>query len=200
MYKVILASNSPRRKEILTQVGIKFTVKPSSSDEITEKTDPIDVVESISAMKAEEVAVQEEGPVIVIGADTVVVHDGVVLGKPVDESDAKTMLWKLQGCSHEVFTGITVILKGIQTPKGEIAYKKLSFADVSKVMLHSMSHQQIDAYVATKEPMDKAGAYAIQGRFAVYIKEIIGDYYNIVGLPVSKLYHTLLEEGIDLLS
>lgn len=200
MYRIVLASNSPRRKEILEQVGIKFFVNPSSCDEVTDQTDPIEIVESISAMKAEDIAEKEEGPVIVIGADTVVVHDSVVLGKPKDESDAKRMLSTLQGCPHEVFTGVTVILKNVQTLKGLIPYKKLSFADVSRVMIHSMTRSQIDAYVATREPMDKAGAYAIQGKFAVYIKEIIGDYYNIVGLPISKLYQTLLEEGIDLLA
>lgn len=200
MNKIVLASNSPRRKEILEQVGIKFTVRPSTSDEVADSTDPIELVETISSMKAEEVASKEQGPAIIIGADTVVVHDGKILGKPANEADAKKMLWAMQGNSHEVFTGVTVILKGMKQGCEEIPFKKLSFADVSKVIINPMTHDQIDAYVATKECMDKAGAYAIQGKFAVYIKEIIGDYYNIVGLPISKLYKTLCDEGIDLLA
>lgn len=200
MNKIILASNSPRRKEILEQVGVSFTVVPSTSDEVTEKTDPIELVEAISSMKAEEVSEKQKGPAIIIGADTVVVHEGNVLGKPKDEASAKQMLRALQGSSHEVFTGVTVILKDVKSHKEVIPYKKISFADVSKVIIHPMSNAQIDAYVASKEPMDKAGAYAIQGKFAVNIKEIIGDYYNIVGLPISKLYQTLLQEGIDLLA
>lgn len=199
MNKIVLASNSPRRKEILEQVGITFTVSPSTSDEVSESTDPIELVESLSSMKAEEVAEREKGPTIIIGADTVVVHEGKILGKPVDVAEAKKMLWSLQGNSHEVFTGVTVILKEINNGKEIVPYKKISFADVSKVIFYPMTHEQIDAYVATKEPMDKAGAYAIQGKFAVYIKEIIGDYYNIVGLPISKLYQTLIDEGINLL-
>jgi len=201
MNQIVLASNSPRRKEILAQVGVKFNVCPSNSDESTDKVDPIELVEAISAMKAEEVADKTEGPAIIIGADTVVVHEGTALGKPKDEADAKRMLSTLQGNTHEVFTGVTVILKNAVTTKGgTIEYKKISFADVSKVIVHAMTGAQIDAYVATKEPMDKAGAYAIQGKFAVNIKEIIGDYYNIVGLPISKLYQTLLAEEIDLLA
>ena len=200
MNKIILASNSPRRKEILEQVGISFEIIPSTSDEVSNKTDPIELVEDISAMKAEEVANIVEGPAIIIGADTVVVHEGEVLGKPKDEAQAKKMLQSLQNSSHEVFTGVTVILKDITIGKEVVTYKKLSFADVSKVIVLPMNHSQIDSYVATMEPMDKAGAYAIQGKFAVYIKEIIGDFYNIMGLPISKIYDTLLSEGIDLLA
>ena len=200
MKKIVLASNSPRRKEILEQVGISFEIIPSTSDEVSSKTDPIELVEDISRMKAEEVATMVEGPVIIIGADTVVVLDGEVLGKPQDEAHAKKMLHSLQNSSHEVFTGVTVILKDIMIGNEVIECKAISFADVSKVIILPMNNAQIDAYVATKEPMDKAGAYAIQGKFALYIKEIIGDYYNIMGLPISKLYDTLLNEGIDLLA
>lgn len=200
MNKIVLASNSPRRKEILEQVGISFEIIPSTSDEVSNKTDPIELVEDISGMKTEEVATMVEGPAIIIGADTVVVLDGEVLGKPKDEEHAKQMLHSLQNGTHEVFTGVTVILKDITLENEVIAYKKISFADVSKVIVLPMNSTQIDTYVATKEPMDKAGAYAIQGKFAVYIKEIIGDYYNIMGLPISKLYNTLFHEGIDLLA
>ena len=200
MKKIVLASNSPRRKEILEQVGISFEIIPSTSDEVSSKTDPIELVEDISRMKAEEVATMVEGPAIIIGADTVVVLDGEVLGKPQDEAHAKKMLHSLQNNSHEVFTGVTVILKDIMIGNEVIECKAISFADVSKVIILPMNNAQIDAYVATKEPMDKAGAYAIQGKFALYIKEIIGDYYNIMGLPISKLYDTLLNEGIDLLA
>lgn len=200
MNQIILASNSPRRKEILEQVGISFRVIPSTSDECTTKTDPIELVEELSSMKAVEVANKVEGPSVTIGADTIVVHEGRVLGKPKSEEEAKQMLRSLQHSSHEVFTGVTIILKEVTIGEHVISYKKLSFADVTKVIVQPMSASQIEAYVATKEPMDKAGAYAIQGKFAVYIKEIIGDYYNVVGLPISKLYHTLLEEGFDLLA
>ena len=199
MGKIVLASNSPRRKEILEQVGISFEIISSNCDETTNVTDPIELVEEISLRKAEAVARILDGPAIVIGADTVVAHDGKVLGKPKDEQDAKKMLFGLQNSSHEVFTGVTVILKNIKIKNEIIAYKKITFADVSKVIVLPMTNNQIDRYIATKEPMDKAGAYAIQGKFAIYIKEIIGDYYNIVGLPISKLYQTLINEGIELL-
>lgn len=198
MKRIILASNSPRRKEILEQVGIQFEVIPSTSDEESDKLDPIEMVQDISAMKAREVANRVDAPSIIIGADTVVVHDGKVLGKPKDECDAKQMLQALQNSSHEVFTGVTVIQKELDEATGKMVDREITFADVSKVIIYPLSAAQIEQYVATKEPMDKAGAYAIQGKFAVYVKEIIGDYYNIVGLPISKLYNELLDEGIDL--
>lgn len=199
MNKVILASNSPRRREILEQVGVHFEVIPSTSDEESDKEDVIERVQEISCMKAREVAEKVSKSAIIIGADTIVVHDGKILGKPKDEHDAKRMLQILQNNSHEVFTGVTVILKNIKIGSKMIPEKTITFADASKVLMYPMSVNEIERYIASKEPMDKAGSYAIQGKFAVYIKEIIGDYYNIVGLPISKLYHVLKEEGIDLL-
>ena len=194
MYKIVLASNSPRRKEILEQVGIKFQCIPSELEEISEKKDAIDLVEELASNKATDVMKKLEGPVIVIGADTVVTHNGNIMGKPKSAEDARDMLKKLQGSGHEVYTGVVILVKEAHGQE-----RKFSFADVSKVIVNPMTDKQINDYIASGEPFDKAGAYAIQGKFAIHIKEIIGDYYNIVGLPISKIYSVLQEHGIDLL-
>lgn len=194
MYKIVLASNSPRRKEILEQVGISFSSIPSELEEVSDKEDAIDLVEDLASNKATDVMKGLEGPVIVIGADTVVVQNGTIMGKPKSREEAREMLTKLQGSAHEVYTGVVIIVK-----EADGQEKRISFADVSRVIINPMTAKQINRYIESGEPFDKAGAYAIQGKFAIYIKEIIGDYYNIVGLPVSKLYAVLLENGIDLL-
>lgn len=192
MYRVILASASPRRKELLERIGVKFEIDPSTCEEIITDTDPAKVVLSLSKQKALDVASRYENALI-IGADTIVSKDNQILGKPKDKNDAFRMLNLLQGDHHQVFTGVTVINKQGQQSK------EYSFYCSSEVAFYSMTKEQINEYIDSGEPMDKAGAYAIQGKSAIYIKEITGDYNNIVGLPVAMLYQTLLLEGIDLL-
>lgn len=181
---IILASGSPRRREILTQVGISFLVKPSNADEtIREGLEPWAVVEDLSSRKALDIAYLEKDDCIVIGADTVVAYDGKILGKPVDEEDAFRMLSMIQGKKHHVYTGVTIV----QRKNGQTYVDK--FHEDTEVVVCSMSEEEIWSYIHTGEPMDKAGAYGIQGAFAAYIEGIQGDYYNVVGLPISKILH-----------
>jgi septum formation protein len=193
MYKIILASGSPRRKEILEQVGIGFGVVISKDEEVIQKSKPEEIVEELATKKACSVASDMKEGTIVIGADTMVALDGQVMGKPKGEQDAKDMIRKLQGKKHQVYTGVCAVVK--EAGKGD---RIISFVQCTDVWVYPMTEEQINAYVATGEPMDKAGAYGIQGKFAVYIDKIEGDYLNIVGFPVSRLYQKLLKEGIDL--
>lgn len=177
MSQLILASGSPRRKEILEQVGISFEVMKSDVEEVITKTDPAEIVMELSRQKAEDVFGKLDDPAIVLGADTVVAYDGKILGKPEDEEDAKAMLRMLSGKKHSVFTGVTLVSKkGIE-----------SFYEETLVEFYPMNEEEIEAYVLSGEPMDKAGAYGIQGKAAAFIKGIQGDYYNVVGLPIAKV-------------
>lgn len=190
--KVILASKSPRRKEILGQMGMEFEILPAVGEEVIADTDPARVVEALSKQKAEEIAQKLMGsssPVLVIGADTVVAQDGEILGKPVDEADAVRMLRELQGREHSVFTGVTLIRIA-----GDGKREQKTFSEETKVSFYPMSEEEIEAYVATGEPMDKAGAYGIQGKAFVYVKGISGDYYNVVGLPAARIYQEMRKE------
>ncbi|MEE1247815.1 MAG: Maf family protein [Lachnospiraceae bacterium] len=191
--KIILASASPRRKELLEQIGVKFLVEPAKGEEKITKKLPGDVVKELALQKAREVAKDKEEPVLVIGADTVVAYEDQILGKPKDEKDACRMLSMLQGKAHEVYTGVAFIISN----SGET--KEIVFAEKTKVFVYPMTTKEILSYVATKEPMDKAGAYGIQGKFAAFIEKIEGDYNNVVGLPVAGIYQKLLELGIDIL-
>lgn len=193
MHQFILASASPRRKEILEQVGVAFTVSVSRKKEETIRKAPEKVVMELSAQKAEDVAESAGVNTIVIGADTVVSYKGQILGKPKDEKEAESMLLKLQGTVHQVYTGVTIVIKGENEER-----RTLRFYEETKVFLRSMTVEQIRSYIATGEPMDKAGSYGIQGRFAVYVKRIEGDYYNVVGLPIQAIYTALRGEGIPL--
>lgn len=175
--KIILASNSPRRKELLEQVGIEFEVMSSDVDEITDKTAPADVVMDLSRIKAEAIARNNKG-VVVLAADTVVAYNGQILGKPKDEADAFKMLKLLSGKAHQVFTGVTIV---------DEAGESNSFFESTDVVMYENSDELIKKYIATGEPMDKAGAYGIQGKGAVLVKEIKGDYNNVVGLPLSRV-------------
>lgn len=175
--KIILASNSPRRKELLEQVGIEFEVMSSDVDEITDKTAPADVVMDLSRIKAEAVARNNKG-VVVLAADTVVAYNGQILGKPKEEADAFKMLKLLSGKAHQVFTGVTIV---------DEAGESNSFFESTDVLMYENSDELIKKYIATGEPMDKAGAYGIQGKGAVLVKEIKGDYNNVVGLPLSRV-------------
>ncbi len=192
MAKIILASSSVRRKEILEQVGIKCEVISSGISEEVEAEDPGTMVETLSSMKAECVAEQIEGDFVIIAADTIVVQDGVVYGKPADEEEACQILGILQGARHEVFTGVTLI--SVTNGEGLID----SFHVKTIVDMMPMTAEQISAYVQTGEPMDKAGAYGIQGRGAAYIKDVAGDFYNVIGLPVSSVLSHLESMGVNL--
>lgn len=185
MKRVILASASPRRKELLSQVGVVFEVIPSTEEENCAETEPAKIVELLARRKAESVAAGVAGDYIVIGSDTVVTKDGEVLGKPSDKEEAFRMLYSLQGAVHQVYSGVALV--SCQKGKKEIQ----SFSVMTEVEVLPMEKQQIEGYIATGDCMDKAGAYGIQGCFAEFIKGIHGDYYNVVGLPVSRLMQYL---------
>lgn len=195
--KVILGSASPRRRELLAQIGARFEVRTSGREEVYHSTVPEEIVRELAIMKAENVAedlADEQGrtpeDTIVIGADTIVVLDGKILGKPKDEKDAADMIRALQGRSHEVYTGVAILDYDAQGEKNVSVH-----AVGTKVYVNPMDEAEISAYIDTGEPMDKAGAYGIQGRFAAYIDRIEGDYYNVVGLPVSYVYQALKRIG-----
>lgn len=204
MSQFILASGSPRRKELLEQVGLIFEICPAKGEEKITKTIPEEVVIELSKQKAEEVAgmltvyglshpeLVTPQDMFVIGADTVVAYEGNILGKPKDEADAKRMLAMLSGNVHEVYTGVTIVFIDKTGKTGEH-----SFFEKTEVSMYPISEKEIERYVATKDPLDKAGAYGIQGACAIHIKEIRGDYNNVVGLPVARLYQELQRLGID---
>lgn len=181
--KIILASASPRRRELLGQIGLDFQVLVSEVEEKVTTDVPYLVVEQLSAKKAKAVAkkLETEEPVVVIGADTIVACDGQILGKPKDKQEAVHMLQKLQGRSHQVYTGVTLIYQG----------EVRTFHEATEVEFYPMTDAEITAYVETSDPLDKAGAYGIQGFCARYIKGIVGDYNNVVGLPVGRLYQEI---------
>lgn len=197
---VILASASPRRLELLRQVGIEPKVEPSHVEEVITSTVPDQVVMELSRQKAEDIAALHEGETaIVIGADTVVAFDGKILGKPKDEEDAVRMITMLQGHSHQVYTGVTLVFcgknqyDGAESVENEAKnqHRIVTFAEKTDVHVCPMTNEQILAYVKTGEPMDKAGAYGIQGQFAAWVEGISGDYNNVVGLPVGRVYRTM---------
>lgn len=201
MFKYFLASKSPRRKDLMTQIGIEFQVMISERDEIITSTVPEEVVKELSLQKALEIErmllkecdgdiyakYSNEGyeGVVIIGADTVVSKDGEIMGKPVDEEDAFNMLKKLQGDKHMVSTGVALIVINNGTKE------MISFAEDTDVNMYEMSEEEINDYIATKEPMDKAGSYGIQGLGAKFISGISGDYNNVVGLPIGSIYQEL---------
>lgn len=192
--KVILASASPRRRELLGQICPEFECIPSKKEEKTTRTLPEEVVCELSKQKAEDIEnqIEKEAELLIIGSDTVVAYGDRIMGKPQDEADACRMLSELQDKEHKVCTGVTLILyRG-----GE--RKEITFAETADVWMYPMSDAQIRAYVATGEPMDKAGAYAIQGKCAVYIRKVSGEYHTVVGLPIARIYQELLKEGITL--
>lgn len=193
MEKIILASASPRRRELLEQINIPFEVMVSEAEEVITKTEPGEIVEELSLCKAKAVAEKlmeekkenTEKPRLVIGADTIVVQDGKVLGKPHSEEEAFEMLQSLQGSTHQVFTGVTFI-------QGTRIH---SFYEKTEVYVYPMTEAEIRTYIASGDCMDKAGAYGIQGSFAAYIRGISGDYYTVMGLPVGRMYQELKAWG-----
>ena len=179
--RIILASASPRRKEILSKLGVPFEIQVSTCDENIGVEDPSDMVEQLSKLKADDVA-KRNPDALVIGADTVVSYGNSILGKPKDREDAIGMIKMISGHEHHVYTGVTIVIPGEDT---------VSFVESTCVKVAEMSDVEIERYVDSGEPMDKAGAYAIQGLFAPYITGIEGDYYNVVGLPIASVYSIL---------
>lgn len=197
MTDIILASSSPRRQELLKQIDISYRVEKASCNESYEDgMGPGQVVLELSARKADNVfdKIISTGDVskniAVIGSDTVVSIDGKILGKPHDQKEAFAMLKTLSGKSHEVFTGVTIMY----WINGRISTD--SFAECTRVNFRDLSDDEINAYIATGEPMDKAGAYGIQEKGAVLVKGIEGDFYTVVGLPVAKVYESLKQNGV----
>jgi len=185
--KLILASASPRRAEILRTVGWPFEALPADLDESRRAgEDAVTYVERVARAKAEGSALRVPGSTI-LGADTVVVIENEILGKPLDDLDARRMLRLLRDRWHQVLTGVALV-------NGETGAAKVAH-EVTEVRFAAMNEDEISWYVATGEPKDKAGAYAIQGQGARFIKEIRGDYFNIVGLPVRLLYELMKEDG-----
>lgn len=205
MEPIILASGSPRRKELLEQIGIDFEVIPSKKEEIITCKEPWDVVQELAGQKAEDIVLSVNQPgKLVVGADTIVTFRQQIMGKPKSEKEAYEMISGLQGNVHQVYTGVAISYLG---QDGKLHTK--TFYEVTDVHVYPMSHEEIKSYITAKEIshqserisgqekeakiecMDKAGAYGIQGRFAAYISHIHGDYNNVVGLPIGRLYQEL---------
>lgn len=187
MANIILASGSPRRKELLEQVGLDFIIQPAKGEEVITKQEPCEVVQELSFQKAKEIADLQstDEEIWVIGADTLVAYGEKIMGKPKNEKSAFDTLQLLQSHTHQVYTGVTLIHieNGIQTSN--------TFYEKTDVLMYPMSEQDIWDYISTGEPMDKAGSYGIQGKGAAFIKGISGDYNNVVGLPVARLLHEM---------
>ena len=197
--RIILGSASPRRRELLEQIGISFEVRVSDKEEVYHSLIPEEIVKELALSKAKNVAddlreKQEQVKqisfdkknnvlldTIVIGADTIVVCDGEVFGKPKDNEDAERMLRKLSGKTHQVITGVALVAKDV----------KECFHEVTDVTFYDLEDEEIKRYAKSKEPHDKAGAYAIQGKGLTFVKKINGDFYNVVGLPMASLYKRL---------
>lgn len=205
MSQMILASASPRRKELLEQIGAEFVICPAKGEEVITETDPSAVVMELSRQKAEEVAygvliyneqhadLATTQDILVIGADTVVAYENQILGKPKDEEDARHMLTMLSGKTHSVYTGVTFVFIDKEGRTGEHC-----FFEKTDVCMYPLKEEEIDRYIQSGDPMDKAGSYGIQGRFAIHIKEMRGDYNNVVGLPVARLYQELQKLGVSI--
>lgn len=221
-YNIILASGSPRRRELMDRIGAKYTVIPSDREEDMSDCVPSRLVEGLSKMKAEDIfdklsrmnrlsdedrvsylsSVSRNGIVnfdfssdsyVIIGSDTVVAYNSSILGKPHSTEEAFNMVKMLSGNTHEVYTGVCILIC-----EGGHIIKSENYNISTAVSITPMSDEEISRYIATGEPMDKAGAYAIQGLFCPYIEKITGDYYNIVGFPISSIYHKLIELGVNI--
>lgn len=185
--KIVLASQSPRRRQLLGQMGLEFTTQSPEIDESAfHGRDARDLVETLSREKARWVARQQTPDTLVIGADTVVVLDGAILGKPRDGAEAEAMLAALSGRDHQVFTGVTLC-------QGD---RILTQAEETQVTFRPLTGQEIRQYVSTGEPMDKAGAYGIQGLGALLAERLEGDYFNVMGLPLCRLGEMLAQFGV----
>ena len=187
-YKIILASKSPRRAEILSMIGVNFKVESSNIyEEINPKIEQNEIAINISKAKAEKISHKYPNDII-IGADTIVVFNEKIFGKPKDKNESKKMLKALSGNSHKVITGVTIMNEKLGILK--------TFSEVTEVFVQKIPTKQIEFYVNNFNTLDKAGSYGIQEWFSVWIKRINGCYYNVMGLPVSKLYKYLVEAEI----
>ncbi|HMA59850.1 MAG TPA: Maf family protein [Halanaerobiales bacterium] len=189
--KIILASSSDRRKELLTRLGIKYTAMPSKIDEDGyDYEHPDKLVQELSLAKASNVANVVENALI-IAADTVVAHNNKILGKPEDEEDAKRMLQLLENDKHEVFTGLALIS----------ADDEMHFLDydVTEVFMRKVEKEEIERYIKTGEPMDKAGSYGIQGKGGIFVNKIVGSYFTVMGLPIHLLSMALKSFSIEII-
>ena len=185
--KLVLASASPRRQELIQLLGLRAEIHPSGIAEDVTEADPSLLVQKLAFRKAEDVAKQYPKDYLVVGADTVVFFENRILGKPKSEEDAYKMLSALSGRTHQVYTGVSLHFQG----------KKMGFYEKTEVQFARLTEQEIWDYIESKEPMDKAGAYGIQGRFAPFVKGIAGDYYNVMGLPLARLYQALKFLGAE---
>ena len=188
MKKIILASASPRRKELLEQIGMDFEVMVCGGEAPTETMIPEEVVKehALQKMKAVLAHLEEmdrKDDVIILSADTVVSYDNQILEKPKDEQDAQNMLAMLQGNTHQVYTGVALY--------DYLSKKKKVFAQKTEVSFYPMTEEEIASYISTKEPMDKAGSYGIQGIGGKFVREIRGDYNNVVCLPIARIYQEI---------
>ena len=180
MMNILLASASPRRRELLKKAGLKFKITSADVDEaLPDGITPANAVRYLCKIKNE--AVQADSETVVITADTVVACDGKILGKPSDEADARKMLKLLSGREHSVYTGVCI-------RKGK---KKKIFTERTRVFFYGLTDKEIDGYIASGEPMDKAGAYGIQGKAFSFVRKINGDYNNVVGLPLARVVREL---------
>ena len=188
---VILASGSPRRKELLEMLGVEdLKIMPAKGEETAPwNLEPGELVMALAAQKGREVRELCKPEDVIIAADTIVWHEGGVYGKPRDVEHAKQMLRSLSGRAHQVYTGVCVI-------RGE---QEILRYNMSEVHFRAMSEEEIDAYVATKEPMDKAGAYGAQGKGAIFVERIVGDFFNVMGLPLCTLGEMLKMLGVRVL-
>ena len=223
-YNIVLASGSPRRRELMDRIGSSCICIPSNKEEDMSGHDPKVMVEMLSAMKAEDIAnkiitgtlsqenITSTGTVavsyelkdlifnlksasVIIGCDTVVAFGSSILGKPKDKADAVCMIKSYAGRTHHVHTGVCILVI-----VNNIIVKKLNYSVSTGVNVVNMTEKEIVSYVETGEPMDKAGAYAVQGLFCPYVDSIEGDYYNIVGYPIASIYKSFKELGIDIVS
>lgn len=186
--KLILASSSPRRAEILANAGLPFSVLSSAVDESPRPGEtPADLVQRLANAKADLVTARAVGPAIVLGADTTVVLDNQILGKPGSAEEARHMLQQLSGRTHSVLTGVALV----RLPDGE----RREFTEFTLVHFRPITEEELSSYLATEEPYDKAGAYAIQGQAGRYIPRIEGCYFNVVGLPLSRVLSELKTLG-----
>ncbi|MBC6974653.1 septum formation inhibitor Maf [Bacillus sp. Xin] len=187
MKKLILASGSPRRKELLELADVSFEIVVSEIEEtIGAYSSPADIVMSLALQKASAVA-ENHDDCVVLGADTIVTYESRILGKPSDEKDAKEMLQLLSGKTHEVYTGVALISKE----------KTVTFYERTEVTFWELTEEEIDAYIVSKEPLDKAGSYGIQGKGSIFVQHIQGDYYSVVGLPIARLVRELKQFDSD---
>ena len=189
--KIILASKSPRRKEILENLGLEFDILVADADERSDESDPCKRVAELASVKGRAVldAVRDKKDVLLIASDTLVYAENEFLGKPKDRSDARRMINLLSGKAHSVVSGLYLCYNG----------KEVAVADETRVIFDEMSDSEVENYISSDEPYDKAGGYAVQGLASLYISGLEGDYFNVVGLPVNLMYKTLKKEfNIDL--